>query len=740
MSDYDPTSPDEFDVDPLYEKELSVEEVAGIGEPEELEEQGDSEEEGETEGETTTETDQEREGQAIASTHVPIAPRPLIPIALRRPVSGRYLGSRSVWRLELRVDVDGRRPMRKVSGDYYRISGRTVTYFGSFIVNSLRLRVTRSTVTITGTARATFATGAPRIRVTIPRVPIWGRSAPARIQWFSRSGRPGARYSCRYRSRFFRTVDLEQDCEVRVTPFASYDTGSLPSGGPARRLSVIGAFAEAGIQMRPAGRPNVIGRAPGGTWSNAELHAAMERHFSLWRNAPQWKVWLFHAMKHEYGPGLRGIMFDQRRRQRQGCAVFYQRISGTSPVRLRNQLYTCVHELGHCFNLFHSFHKTYMTPPMSNRPGAVSWMNYPGRFPGGEAAYWAAFPFQFDTLETIHLRHGFRKNVIMGGNPFGVGAALETNEDFADPVEDESGLRLELRAPSSLRLGQPAVVELKLSATDSRAKTVHKHLHPDSTLVQIAIQKPNGQVAVHEPLMEQCIDIETVELTPDRPAVYDSAYIGYGKDGHYFDQPGVYRLRAMYYALDGSQVLSNTLNVRVRTPLSEADEKVAELMLGDDQGKLFYLLGSDFEGLKSGNEALTEVRDSYADHPLAVYAQLVEGFNAARPFKTITAEGDIETRDAKAGKAVGLLGRVADASEKGEGVDNITLTQTLCRMAKTQKVAGDAKGAKDTIKRMLGIFRGMKLRPDVMSDIEAQGKAALADEEKEEHSAEESDA
>ena len=360
MSDYDPTSPDEFDVDPLYEKELSVEEVAGIQEPEELEGQGGSEEDGGDESETPTETDQEGEGQAIGRAPVPIVPRPPIPmptpIPLRRLVSGRYLSTRTVWRLELRIDVDGRRPMRKVSGDYYRVSGRTVTYFGSFVVNALRIRVTRSTVTIAGTARATFATGYPRIRVTIPRVPIWGRPAPATIQWFSRAGRPGAKYVCRYTSRFFRTVDLEQDCEVGVRPFASYDTGSLPSSGPARTLSVVKSYAEAGIQMRPAGRPNVVGAAPGGKWSNAELHAAMERHFSLWRDVPQWKVWLFHAMKHDLGPGLWGIMFDQRGRHRQGCAVFYQRIAGTSPVQLRNQLYTCVHELGHCFNLFHSFH------------------------------------------------------------------------------------------------------------------------------------------------------------------------------------------------------------------------------------------------------------------------------------------------------------------------------------------------------------------------------------------------
>ena len=34
----------------------------------------------------------------------------------------------------------------------------------------------------------------------------------------------------------------------------------------------------------------------------------------------------------------------------------------------------------------------------------------------------------------------------------------------------------------------------------------------------------------------------------------------------------------------------------------------------------------------------------------------------------------------------------------------------MCRMAKTQKAAGDSKGAKDTVKRMQSIFRTLKLR------------------------------
>jgi hypothetical protein len=545
------------------------------------------------------------------------------------------------------------------------------------------------------------------------------------VRWFNAAGQAGATYACPYLSPFFRSVDLEQDCETGVTPFTSYNTGSLPSGGPTRTLSVLGAYNEAGIDMRAAGAPNVIPVPPGGSWSNAELHNAMLNHFSLWREVPQWKVWLLHARLHEMGSGLLGIMFDQQGRQRQGCAVFYQGLGGATPAALRNQLFTSVHELGHCFNLFHSFHKQYMTPPMPNRLMSFSWMNYPWRFPTGEAAFWAGFPFQFDDLEAIHLRHGFLDNVIMGGNPFGTGAALE-RDDFASPVQDNSGLRLELRSRPSYRLGEPVVVEFRLSLDGAKQRSVQRHLHPDAGGVRLAIRKPGGLVLIHDPVIDTCLLPQTARLDASKPAIYDSAYIGYGKQGLTFDAPGIYQLRAAYAAEDGSVLVSDTLEIRIRPPRTEADEDVAELLMGDDQGTLFYLLGSDSSHLASGSQQLQEAISKYPTHPLTMYARLVLGYNAARPFGNLTADGTMSVRKANKREAEKHLGAVITESTTGEGLDNISLGQVYCRLAKTQKAAGDEKGATETVAQMVSLFEGKELRGDVIATIKAQGAAALA--------------
>lgn len=605
---------------------------------------------------------------AIALDGLGARPLPITPIPfLKRKVYGRYRSAGTPYQVELRVDVDGPSPTMRISADYYAISGATMSYFGSMRVDAPAVAISATHVVITGTGRYTWAAGAPRVKVTIPRVPFTSAPAAATMQHLLPSGSPGATYICKYAGPAFRAVVFEQDCQDTVpTPFTTYHTGSLPSGGPARPLSVISAFAEAGVQLLTTGRNNIISTAEAGTnaaWSDAELHASMVRHFSRWRDVPQWAVWLFHAKLHDLGTGLYGIMFDQQGKQRQGCAVFYAGIGGTSADARRLQAYTCVHELGHCFNLLHSWQKSLATPPQPNRPASPSWMNYPWRFPGGAGAFWSAFPFRFDAQELVHIRHGFLKDVIMGGNPFGTGSALEDLESWRSPIEDRSGLLLELDAPASFAYAAPVTVQVKLTSADPRGIVVTKHLRPRNGNVEIAIAQPDGRVVEYEPLLHHCMsDEDTVVLGGEQQAFADMAFIHYGKDGFYFEQPGTYRLRARYTAPDGSVVVSDTTTIRVRPPVTAEDAEVAELMFGDEQGTLMYLVGSDFDGLRRGNDALTRVWSEHPEHPLADVARVIQGVNAAREFKQIEADDTLTVRKPDVDAAIGLLAPVLDVN------------------------------------------------------------------------------
>jgi hypothetical protein len=595
----------------------------------------------------------------LGARALPIAPLPF----LKRKVYGRYRSAGTPFQAELRVDVDGPSPTMRVSADYFSVAGATVSYFGSMRVDRPTVAVTPTHVIVTGIGRYTWAAGAPRVKVTIPRVPIVSAPAAATLQHLTPGGSPGATYVCRWLGPEFRAVLFEQDCQDTVaSPFASYNTASYPSGSSPKTVSVVSAFAEAGIQMLTTGQTDFVPSAEAGAaWSDAELHASMVKHFYIWRNQPQWAVWLFHANLHDIGSNLYGIMFDQQGLQRQGCAVFYAGIGGTTADKRRLQAYTCVHELGHCFNLLHSWQKSLATPPQPNRPLSLSWMNYPWLYPGGPGAFWSAFPFRFDAQEIVHLRHGFLNDVIMGGNPFLIGSGLEDLDSWRAPIEDRSGLRLELAAPPSFGYGEPVTVEVKLTAGDPRGVVVTKHLRPRNGNVEIAIAQPDGRVLAYEPLLHHCMsDEDAIVLDREQPEYADRAFIHYGQGGFYFDRPGTYRLRARYTAPDGSIIVSDTTTIRVRPPATAEDAEVAELFFGDEQGTLMYLVGSDLEELSGGNDALTRVWEAYPEHPLADIARVIQGTNAAREFKEVQPDGSLSVRKPDADTAVALLAPVLD--------------------------------------------------------------------------------
>jgi hypothetical protein len=595
-------------------------------------------------------------------------------------VSGRYTGRSGNFEVELRVDVDGSQPCSEISADYFRTSDHE--YVCSMRVHTPRVTTERDRVRITGTG--TFSTDDARARViavTIPHPPLGRHPVSATLHHAGRSG-PGSTYRCRFVANSFRVVELEEACQVGVQQFTSYDTGLLASAGAPRTLSAATAFGEAGIEVRPTGPPSVVdtsGAGPNATWSDAELHAAMEQHFTRLSDHPRWAIWLLHAMAHD-DPDLAGIMFDQRDLQRQGCAVFYGHAHHSDPASVRGHLHGCVHELGHGFNLMHCWQKSRAEPPLPSRPDAASWMNYPHLYPGGPDRFWRDFDFRFDDLELSHLRHGFRNSVIMGGAAFGADAALRRGGDWEQEAQNRT-LRLGLTAPRAFAPSMPVTVGLELSSTSARGSVVPPVLGPRPATVDIGITKPNGKRVVFEPLIQHCRGDETVTLRAADNPLRDEAFIHYGKQGFTFDRPGIYEVRARFTAADGSVVLSNSVSIRIGAPSSPADRDVARLVEGNDEvGTLMSLMGSDAPALDRGNDVLREVVARHPSHPIAIVARLVRATNAARPFKAVAAGGDVRVRDPLLREARALVDGIVDIPRVHAAARTATSTLSERRM------------------------------------------------------------
>lgn len=70
--------------------------------------------------------------------------------AVPTTVSGRFRSAGAGTQLELRVDVDGPRPLMRISGDFFETSGATTNYVGSFVVETLTTALTEGLVKLTG--------------------------------------------------------------------------------------------------------------------------------------------------------------------------------------------------------------------------------------------------------------------------------------------------------------------------------------------------------------------------------------------------------------------------------------------------------------------------------------------------------------------------------------------------------------------------------------------------------------
>ena len=386
---------------------------------------------------------------------------------------------------ELRVDVDGLFPTMTVSG----------TISGLFIGHLTWIaRVTRQpNGAYTGAISYRDGNAALRphanVSVTLhglPFLPPFLRYAKAR---FTGGPAPDVVLHYGFTQAHFRDVAFEYDTVSDATSVTSYNPTSHPNHPPTvpnTTLSLESAYARLGIRVTKTGGDSAVpiaGAGPNTTWSDQEMHDAMEAHWSRWKDAPQWAVWVLFARLHDMGTGLGGIMFDDiGTAQRQGCAIFSESFISQAPAGEANpgpwvqrmRFWTAAHEIGHTFNLAHSWQKSLGTPwvPLADEPAALSYMNYPYNYPGGGTdTFFAAFEFGFSPDELLFLRHAPERFVQQGNELWFVNHAFE-HETFEQLRANTSGaLELEARVHREPRYEflEPVLVELRLKNTSSTA-------------------------------------------------------------------------------------------------------------------------------------------------------------------------------------------------------------------------------------------------------------------------------
>ena len=132
-----------------------------------------------------------------------------------------------------------------------------------------------------------------------------------------------------YKSSSFHPVEFEFDTVSNATKVDVIDTHAhpnRPSTLAEEDLSIETVYRRSGFDVTKSGEDNVIpasGTGANGTWSDAEMHDAMQTYWSRFANRARWSLWTLFAGQHDRGHGLGGIMFDDiGPNHRQGTAIF----------------------------------------------------------------------------------------------------------------------------------------------------------------------------------------------------------------------------------------------------------------------------------------------------------------------------------------------------------------------------------------------------------------------------------
>jgi len=705
------------------------------------------------------------EESAAAAVHSSVAPQPALADATTQlGASGLYQAKIGlnlphlsaipvlssllpVRREELRLDVDGLYPQQMASGTQYSGLTQVVHWIARLQPNGTDRW--KGSIWFREGSTATFRYTTVDVRV---QRALTATSQSATLT-FSGDGMPRRTSVLQYGGPYFHPIEFEFDAAAGtsgVTAINTADHPARPAGLPAEALSLETVYRRAGFSVTKSGGDSVVPLAGAGAdtvWSNQEMHDAMQVYWSRFSPKAQWSVWVFFASLHETGTSLGGIMFDDiGPNQRQGTAIFEDAFISQAPAGdpapaawvKRMRFWTAAHEMGHTFNLAHSWQKSLGTSwiPLSDEPNAFSYMNYPYRVPPGpETVFFQNFGYRFSDNELLFMRHAPYRFVEQGN------ALWFDHHAFQGAnISAEAGLQLVVRVNrprAEFEFLEPMVIELKLKNGSAEPKLVPENLLRNSDRLTVVVKKDGGAARQYLPFARYCFQERKTVLAAGE-STYDSLFVGAGRNGWDLAEPGNYTLQVALH-LDDEDVVSAPLRVRVTPPRSYDEEYLAQDVFSDQVGRVLAFDGSSV--LANANDVLREVTERLPERRVSVHARIAlgnavagrrkrlevgGGFGPARPLSELDAR--IVEAPANAAEVQKQLAPVlAEQSQlSAETLGHIDYHDYVDRFAAWLAEQGDTAAAADAMNALHETLAKRGVKAEVLAAIAAQRDAYRA--------------
>jgi hypothetical protein len=649
-------------------------------------------------------------------------------------------------REELRLDVDGRYPQMAASGTFFA----GVTLRVHWIARLVPIAANRWRGAIwykDGTAAALPHT---QVTITAVRSPFPNQRRATVV--FSGGGSPPRTVTYTWKTAAFHAVAFEFDRAQGTTPVTTVQTNAhpnRPAGLPSETLSIETVFRRAGFSVTTSGSsqvPLALANA-NARWSDAEMHDAMQVHWSRFANQAQWAMWTFFASLHEMGTSLGGIMFDDIGPQhRQGTAIFEDSFIKNPPAGdpapaawvQRMRFWTAVHEMGHSFNLAHSWQKSLGTPwiPLANEPEARSFMNYPYNVAGGQASFFATFAYRFSDPELLFLRHAPSRFVEMGN------AAWFDHHGFELPdAEAPASLRLQVRVNrerAAFEFLEPIVIELKLTNVSDRIQVVDEDAVEGGHGTVVVLKKHGSPARQWAPFACYLRQHREVALKPGE-SIYGSLFVSAGLNGWDIADPGRYVVQVAIRSEQG-EIVSEACALRILPPRSHDEERIAQDLFSDGVGRALAFDGTRF--FEGANDTLREAADRFKDLRVACHARVALAVPATLAYKELDLDGKapaIRVQKAKTREAGDLReALVGDANEAAETLGHVDYKYYVDRCTDYLVDQGDSAVAAQCQTALHRALAARKVLPRVLAAIQdriarlqgakkGRGKAAEAE-------------
>jgi hypothetical protein len=623
----------------------------------------------------------------------------------------------------VRLDVDGWFPQMIASGTYstsHYFNGGSVDWLATGLMEKSAGVWEGKIVRRRGNEQLLPHTS---VRIHVPRQFISVNGARMTIT-FSGGGAPDVSRVLEFESPYFRTVEFEFDTVETAPRVTTVDTWAHPNRPVNLRheqLSIAEVYSRVGVDVQQSPNTSAVGLEAGvgaEAWTDQQLHDAMRAFWSRYKPRAQWALWLLFAHRH-VDPIWLSIMFDHPERknpsdpfQRQGAAVFGDRIAESLPPGEKNpeqwirreRFFAAVHEIGHCFNLFHSWQKQ-AEVPWSNDPGdllAKSFMNYPARVNDLGFDFYQSFDYRFDDPEITFIRHAPEEFVMMGAATLGHEHGLSAGRFATTP---RLALNLTVgRARPVFEFLEPIMVELKLTNVSNQPQLVNPSLLDEVDNLTLIIEPRGGPAQEWRPYARYCSFGGATKLLQPGESLSTSLFASAGLGGWHLAEPGSYTLRA-YLHSPGRPVLAEPLTLRVASPRSREEDYLAQNFFTDEVGRAFAFGGTHV--MTSAIGALQEAADRLKDRavsrhalltlalPLMQNSKVLDLPEGEAPMSSVAADGGrIRTVEAKPDEARRMLHEslLSDRSASAETFGHLAYRRHVEMYADWLEQCGD-KGA-----------------------------------------------